>query len=148
MGRETMASLYVVVLGDPKVGKSSFVGMHTDGEPSETKAYHVCYNSTVGEAHFVLVDIAEVSDYSDHAAIIMFDHKNASSIANVHTWVKSLPPGTPFIIVGNKSELGRSKVKIDFPYLDISAKTNYNFDAPLLWLFRQTKKDYAIEFTE
>jgi len=61
------------------------------------------------------------------------------------------------VLVGNKVDAKDRKVKskmVNFhrkknmPYFEISAKSNYNFDKPFLWLTRKMFGDSTVEFTK
>ena len=63
----------------------------------------------------------------------------------------------PIVLVGNKVDVKERKVKaktINFhrrknlAYYDISAKSNYNFEKPVLWLARKLTGDNHLVFTE
>ncbi len=63
----------------------------------------------------------------------------------------------PIVLVGNKVDVKERKVKaktINFhrrknlAYYDISAKSNYNFEKPFLWLARKLTGDNHLVFTE
>lgn len=79
----------------------------------------------------------------------MFDVYNRITYKNVAKWYQQLTrvcEGIPIVLVGNKVDVPDRKVKarqILFPrkhglqYYDISAKTNYQFDKPLIWILRK-----------
>ena len=84
-----------------------------------------------------------------HCAIIMFDLTSRISYKNVPVWYRDLVrvcENIPIVLVGNKADIKNRKVKarnINFhrrknlAYYDISAKSNYNFEKPFLWLARK-----------
>lgn len=93
-----------------------------------------------------------------HAAIIMFDVTSRLSYKAVKHWYKDIQkkcPGIPVVICGNKADCKDRKVKpkdITYPqehnlqfYL-ISAKSNYNFEKPFLYLLRQLEDDEELRF--
>ena len=79
----------------------------------------------------------------------MFDVYNRITYKNVAKWYQQLTrvcEGIPIVLVGNKVDVPDRKVKarqILFPrkhglqYYDISAKTNYQFEKPFLWILRK-----------
>lgn len=79
----------------------------------------------------------------------MFDVTARITYKNVPNWHKDLTrvcEGIPIVLVGNKVDVQDRKVKpkmIQFhrkknlQYYDISAKSNYNFEKPFLWLARK-----------
>lgn len=87
-----------------------------------------------------------------HCAIIMFDLTSRISYKNVPVWYRDLVrvcENIPIVLVGNKADIKNRKVKarnINFhrrknlAYYDISAKSNYNFEKPFLWIARKLAK--------
>ena len=92
--------------------------------------------------------------------IIMFDVTSRTSYKNVPNWHRDLTrvcDNIPIVLVGNKVDVKERKVKaktINFhrrknlAYYDISAKSNYNFEKPFLWLARKLTGDNHLVFTE
>lgn len=63
----------------------------------------------------------------------------------------------PIVLCGNKVEVKDRKVKAkqitfhrkkNLQYYEISAKVNYNFEKPFLWLTRKVAGNNSIEFVE
>merc|ERR1712226_1671608 len=63
----------------------------------------------------------------------------------------------PIVLVGNKVDVKERKVKAkqitfhrkkNLQYYDISAKSNYNFEKPFLWLARKLVGDPNLTFVE
>ncbi|KAH7118144.1 small ras GTP-binding nuclear protein, partial [Dactylonectria estremocensis] len=81
--------------------------------------------------------------------IIMFDVTSRITYKNVPNWHRDLVrvcENIPIVLCGNKVDVTKRKVKaktITFhrkkhlQYYDISAKSNYNFEKPFLWLARK-----------
>lgn len=90
--------------------------------------------------------------YQTQAAIIMFDVTNRVTYRNVPSWHRDIMrvcDNIPVVLCGNKCDSKDRQVKnkqITFhkkknlQYYDISARTNYNFEKPFLWLARQLLK--------
>jgi GTP-binding nuclear protein Ran len=90
----------------------------------------------------------------------MFDVTSRISYKNVPNWHRDLVrvcENIPIVLVGNKVDVKDRKVKakqINFhrkknlPYYDISAKSNYNFEKPFLYLARKLTMDPKLEFAE
>lgn len=88
-----------------------------------------------------------------HAAIIMFDVTSSDSYKSVPFWynsVREVCPNIPIVLCGNKVDCKGRKVKrpdIKFHhtkkirYYDISAKSNFNFYKPFLYLSRKLMDD-------
>jgi len=91
-------------------------------------------------------------------AIIMFDVTSRITYKNVPTWHKDLVrvcENIPIVLCGNKVDIKDRKVKAkaitfhrkkNLQYYDISAKSNYNFEKPFLWLARKLAGDSSLEF--
>ena len=81
----------------------------------------------------------------------MFDVTSRITYKNVPNWHKDLvrvccDPPIPIVLCGNKVDVKDRKVKIkqitfhrkkNLQYYDVSAKSNYNFEKPFLWLAKQ-----------
>jgi GTP-binding nuclear protein Ran len=97
---------------------------------------------------------------SAQAAIIMFDVTSRTTYKDVPNWHRDLVrvcEGIPIVLCGNKVDIKDRKVKpkqITFhrkknlQYYDISAKSNYNFEKPFLWLARKLVGDPNLTFVE
>lgn len=82
-------------------------------------------------------------------AIIMFDVTSRITYKNVPNWHRDLfrvCENIPIVLCGNKVEVKDRKVKAkqitfhrkkNLQYFDISAKSNYQFEKPFLWLARK-----------
>jgi GTP-binding nuclear protein Ran len=104
--------------------------------------------------------------------IIMFDVTSRITYKNVPNWhrTRSLQriktnmntgdlvrvcEGIPIVLCGNKVDVKDRKVKAktitfhrkkNLQYFDISAKSNYNFEKPFLWLARKLAGNQSLEF--
>merc|ERR1712174_143493 len=93
-------------------------------------------------------------------AIIMFDVTSRVTYKNVPNWHRDLVrvcENIPIVIVGNKVDIKDRKVKAkaitfhrkkNLQYYDISAKSNYNFEKPFLYLARKLTGEGELEFVE
>jgi GTP-binding nuclear protein Ran len=93
-------------------------------------------------------------------AIIMFDVTSRITYKNVPNWHRDLTrvcENIPIVLTGNKVEIKDRKVKAkqitfhrkkNLQYYDISAKSNYNFEKPFLWLARKLSGDNQLNFVE
>ena len=93
-------------------------------------------------------------------AIIMFDVTSRITYKNVPNWHRDLVrvcETIPIVLVGNKVDVKERKVKAkqitfhrkkNLQYYDISAKSNYNFEKPFLWLARKLVGDPNLAFVE
>lgn len=92
------------------------------------------------------------------AAIIMFDVTSRVTYKNVPNWHRDLVrvcDNIPIVLCGNKVDVKDRKVKAksivfhrkkNLQYYDISAKSNYNFEKPFLYLARKLTGDATLEF--
>uniref|UniRef100_A0AAQ6AAU2 GTP-binding nuclear protein Ran n=1 Tax=Amphiprion ocellaris TaxID=80972 RepID=A0AAQ6AAU2_AMPOC len=95
---------------------------------------------------------------SQPCAIIMFDVTSRVTYKNVPNWHRDLVrvcENIPIVLCGNKVDIKDRKVKAksivfhrkkNLQYYDISAKSNYNFEKPFLWLARKLIGDPNLEF--
>ncbi|KAL6091155.1 hypothetical protein STEG23_029132 [Scotinomys teguina] len=91
-------------------------------------------------------------------AIIMFDVTSRVTYKNAPNWHRDLVrecENIPIVLCGNKVDIKDRKVKAksivfhrkkNLQYYDISAKSNYNFEKPFLWLARKLTGDPNLEF--
>ena len=90
----------------------------------------------------------------------MFDVTSRSTYKSVPNWHRDLTrvcDNIPIVLVGNKVDVKDRKVRAkmitfhrrrNLQYYDISAKSNYNFEKPFLWLARKLGQDPHLTFTE
>ncbi|CAG2108010.1 unnamed protein product, partial [Medioppia subpectinata] len=90
-------------------------------------------------------------------AIVMFDVTSRVTYKNVPNWHRDLVrvcEHVPIVLCGNKVDVKDRKVKAkaivfhrkkNLQYYDISAKSNYNFEKPFLWLARKLIGDPNLE---
>jgi len=153
-----MSKVYkIVMLGDRKVGKTSYIKKLLSGEfvkeykeTNEVKMYEMYIDEILNykelNVKFNIWDcigdenIMKRKDYLYGAdgAIIMFDLTNKESYDNVEKWkelFKSICPNSPILVVANKADNKKIiKVPSDF---SISVKFCYNFDKPIIHLYEK-----------
>ena len=90
----------------------------------------------------------------------MFDVCSRVTYRNVPKWHKDLTricEDVPIVLVGNKVDVKDRKVKArqitfhrkrNLQYYDISAKSNYQYEKPFLWLLRKLTGDPNLYLTE
>ena len=90
----------------------------------------------------------------------MFDVCSRITYKNVPKWYKDITrvcDNIPIVLVGNKVDVKDRKVKarqILFPrkhgiqYYDVSAKTNYQFEKPFVWLLKKLLQDPNLQLVE
>ena len=93
-------------------------------------------------------------------AIIMFDVTSRITYKNVPNWHRDMVrvcENIPIVLVGNKVDVKERKVKAkqitfhrkkNLQYYDISAKSNYQFEKPFLWLAKKLVGDNNLSFVE
>jgi len=97
------------------------------------------------------------------SAIIMYDTTNKLTYRSVPKWHRSLTQvcgeSIPMVLVGNKVDVHDRKIDLDQitfhhdednnrAYYDISAKSNYNYERPFLYLARKLTGKSDLEFIE
>lgn len=152
----------LVLVGDGGVGKTTFVKRHLTGEFEKkyiatigVEVHPLKFNTNAGEVCFNVWDTAGQEKFGGlrdgyyikgNCAIIMFDVTSRVTYKNVPSWHKDLVrvcEGIPIVLCGNKVDIKDRKVKpkqITFhrkknlQYYEISAKSNYQFERPFLYL--------------
>lgn len=88
----------------------------------------------------------------------MFDVTSRITYKNVPNWHRDLVrvcENIPIVLCGNKVDVKERKVKAktitfhrkkNLQYYDISAKSNYNFEKPFLWLARKLVGNPQLDF--
>lgn len=155
----------LVLVGDGGTGKSTFVKRHIEG--SFERKYVATLGVEVrplrfftnhGQVVFNIWDTAGQEKFGGlrdgyyiqgECAIIMFDVTSRITYKHVPNWYRDLTrvcDNIPIVLVGNKVDIKDRKVKArqvtfhrkrNLPYYDISAKSNYNYEKPFLWLLRK-----------
>lgn len=112
-------------------------------------------NSVVSHLHFYpqshrfCIGLRDGYYIGGQCAIIMFDVTSRITYRNVPNWHKDLIrvcDNIPIVLCGNKVDVKDRKLraktityhrKTNMQYYDISARSNYNFEKPFLWLARK-----------
>ncbi|GAY50552.1 hypothetical protein WN943_000750 [Citrus x changshan-huyou] len=101
-----------------------------------------------------------ISNIHGQCAIIMFDVTARLTYKNVPTWHRDLCrvcENIPIVLCGNKVDVKNRQVKAkqvtfhrkkNLQYYEISAKSNYNFEKPFLYLARKLAGDPNLHFVE
>lgn len=162
---ESAFTFKLVLVGDGGVGKTTFVKRHLTGEFEKkyiatigVEVHPLRFNTNAGEVCFNVWDTAGQEKFGGlrdgyyikgNCAIIMFDVTSRVTYKNVPSWHKDLVrvcEGIPIVLCGNKVDIKDRKVKpkqITFhrkknlQYYEISAKSNYQFERPFLYLGRK-----------
>eukprot|EP01156_Anaeramoeba_ignava_P020430 Anaeramoba_ignava/c15638_g1_i1.p1 GENE.c15638_g1_i1~~c15638_g1_i1.p1 ORF type:complete len:219 (+),score=62.56 c15638_g1_i1:114-770(+) len=166
---ENIANYKIILVGDGGVGKTTFVKRHLSGEFRKeyiatvgvevhplvfyTTKCPICFNvwDTAGQERFG--GLRDGYYIEGDAAIIMFDVTSPETYGNVPVWYRDIVrvcENIPMVLCGNKVDVKDRKVRAkqisfhrrkNIPYFDISAKSNYNFEKPFLYLARRLLGD-------
>jgi len=165
----------LVLLGDGGVGKTTLVKRHITGEFTKryvptlgVQVSSLRFDTSRGPVVFNVWDTAGQEKFGGlrdgyyvnaDCAIVMFDVTSRITYQNVPQWVHDLRricgASLPCVLVGNKVDVKERAVKAQnityhkkqgMRYYDVSAKSNYNFEKPFLWLARQLTGDEELEF--
>jgi len=173
---QPIANFKLVIIGDGGVGKTTFVKRHISGEfqkpyiPTKgAEVSHIDFTTNRGKLRFTIWDTAGQEKFGNlrecyyidaQCAIIMFDLTSRQTYKNVPKWHKDLTKiceNIPIVLVGNKADVKDRKLKarqINFhrkrnlQYYDVSAKSNYQYEKPFIWLLRQLTGDQTLYLTE
>ncbi|CAG9333055.1 unnamed protein product [Blepharisma stoltei] len=166
----------LVLIGDGGVGKTTFVKRHLTGEYEKryiatvgVDVHPLTFYTTRGPVCFNVWDTAgqeKLSGLRDgyyiggQCGIIMFDVTSRITYKNVPKWHRDLVrvcENVPIVLVGNKVDVKDRKVKAkqityhrrhNLQYFDVSAKSNYQFEKPFLWLARRLSGDPNLMLVE
>uniref|UniRef100_A0A8C0THE0 GTP-binding nuclear protein Ran n=1 Tax=Canis lupus familiaris TaxID=9615 RepID=A0A8C0THE0_CANLF len=164
----------LVLVGDGGTGKTTFVKRHLTGEFEKkyvatlgVEVHPLVFHTNRGPIKFNVWDTAGQEKFGGlrdgyyiqaQCAIIMFDVTSRVTYKNVPNWHRDLVrvcENIPIVLCGNKVDIKDRKVKAksivfhrkkNLQYYDISAKSNYNFEKPFLWLARKLIGDPNLEF--
>jgi len=166
----------LILVGDVGVGKTTYVKRHRTGEFEKkyvatmgvevspltfsTNLGPICFNcwDTAGQEKFG--GLRDGYYIGGQAAIIMFDVTARITYKNVPVWHKDLVrvcEDIPIVLCGNKVDCRDRRVKPkdiffhrkkNLQYYDISAKSNYNFEKPFLYITRKLTGDPNCHFVE
>jgi len=173
---DAVAKFKMVLVGDGGTGKTTFVKRHLTGEFEKkyiatlgVEVHPLCFFTNFGKILFNCWDTAGQEKFGGlrdgyyiqgQCAIIMFDVTSRVTYKNVPNWHRDLIrvcENIPMVLCGNKVDVKERKVKAkaitfhrkkNLQYYDISAKSNYNFEKPFLWLCRKLCGEADLEFVE
>jgi GTP-binding nuclear protein Ran len=176
MQQAAVPTFKLVLVGDGGVGKTTFVKRHLTGEFEKkyvatlgVEVHPLEFHTNRGQLVFNVWDTAGQEKFGGlrdgyyiqgQCAIIMFDVTSRITYKNVPNWHRDLVrvcENIPIVLVGNKVDVKERKVKAkqitfhrkkNLQYYDISAKSNYNFEKPFLWLARKLVGDPNLVFVE
>ncbi|KAJ1689948.1 hypothetical protein LUZ63_014103 [Rhynchospora breviuscula] len=167
-------SFKLVIVGDGGTGKTTFVKRHLTGEFEKkyeptigVEVHPLDFFTNCGKIRFYCWDTAGQEKFGGlrdgyyihgQCAIIMFDVTSRLTYKNVPTWHRDLCrvcENIPIVLCGNKVDVKNRQVKAkqvtfhrkkNLQYYEISAKSNYNFEKPFLYLARKLAGYQHFEF--
>merc|ERR1712015_127007 len=170
-----VATFKLILCGDGGTGKTTFVKRHLTGEFEKkyiatlgVEVHPLVFYTNYGKVLFNCWDTAGQEKFGGlrdgyyiqgQCAIIMFDVTSRVTYKNVpngHRDLIRVCENIPIVLCGNKVDVKERKVKAktitfhrkkNLQYYDISAKSNYNFEKPFLWLAKKLIGDPNLEFT-
>ncbi|RDL36780.1 GTP-binding nuclear protein [Venustampulla echinocandica] len=171
---EVVHTFKLVLVGDGGTGKTTFVKRHLTGEFEKkyiatlgVEVHPLGFQTNLGKIQFDVWDTAGQEKFGGlrdgyyiggQCGIIMFDVTSRITYKNVPNWHRDLVrvcENVPIVLCGNKVDVKERKVKAktitfhrkkNLQYYDISAKSNYNFEKPFLWLGRKCVDNAGMEF--
>lgn len=174
--QDNIPTFKLVLIGDGGVGKTTFVQRHHSGHFIKTYiptkgacVTEIIFNTTHGKIRIQIWDTAGQEKFGElrecyyigsQCGIIMFDLTSRETYKNVLKWLNDLvkvAPNIPICLVGNKADVKDRKVKANqitihrkrnLQYYDVSAKSNYQFEKPFLYLLRQLVGDPNLNLVE
>ncbi|KAE9987119.1 hypothetical protein EG327_004017 [Venturia inaequalis] len=174
MADTTTPTFKLVLVGDGGTGKTTFVKRHITGEFEKkyiatlgVEVHPLGFTTNLGQIQFDVWDTAGQEKFgglrdgyyiNGQCGIIMFDVTSRITYKNVPNWHRDLVrvcENIPIVLCGNKVDVKERKVKAksitfhrkkNLQYYDISAKSNYNFEKPFLWLARKLVGNQSLDF--
>ncbi|KZZ87519.1 Ran GTPase [Ascosphaera apis ARSEF 7405] len=174
MAEQAPPTFKLVLVGDGGTGKTTFVKRHLTGEFEKkyiatlgVEVHPLKFTTNLGVIQFDVWDTAGQEKFgglrdgyyiNGQCGIIMFDVTSRITYKNVPNWHRDLVrvcENIPIVLCGNKVDVKERKVKAkaitfhrkkNLQYYDISAKSNYNFEKPFLWLARKLVGNSSLEF--
>jgi GTP-binding nuclear protein Ran len=164
----------IILVGDGGVGKTALIRRHQTGEFREdyiatmgVEVHPLEFKTSEGSVTLNIWDCAGKEEFRGlekgyytgaDGAILMFDVEEPDTYGHIPYWyknVKEMARNAPMVLCGNKVDSRNRRVKpsgIKFhkryamQYYDISARSNYNFEKPFLFLIREmmNKPDLVI----
>ncbi|KAJ8790030.1 hypothetical protein J1605_004782 [Eschrichtius robustus] len=159
---EPQVQFKLVLVGDGGTGKTTFLKRHLTGESEKkyvatlgVEVHPLVFHTSRGPIQFNVWDTARQEKFGGlrdgyyiqaQCAIITFDVTSRVTYKNVHRDLVRVCENIPIMLCGNKVGIKDRRVKAksivlhrkkNLQYYDISAKSNYSFAKPFLWLARK-----------
>lgn len=150
----------IALIGSAGVGKSTFIKKHQSRSFDPTyiatlgvDVHRLCFNTNYGTIIFEVWDCAGKEKFGgikegywigSKGCIAMFDVSSNISYKQMERWImdfRRVEQDVPLIVCGNKVDLkdrvvSQQAITKNSNYFDISAKSNYNYEKPFLFLAR------------
>nr|CAB3473559.1 unnamed protein product [Digitaria exilis] len=156
-------SFKLVIVGDGGTGKTTFVKRHLTGEFEKkyeptigVEVHPLDFHTNCGKIRFYCWDTAGQEKFGGlrdgyyihgQCGIIMFDVTSRLSYKNVPTWHRDLCRS-----MWKNRQVKAKQVtfhrKKNLENYEVSAKSNYNFEKPFLYLARKIAGDPNVHFVE
>ncbi|CAL5443193.1 unnamed protein product [Camellia sinensis] len=154
--QQPLVSKFTLWTSSQTVGKSDFIAGILLGKRNSVVLEMV----TSKRIQHDVVGSNCLMDIHGQCAVIMFDVTARLTYKNVPTWHRDLCrvcENIPIVLCGNKVDVKNRQVKAkqvtfhrkkNLQYYEISAKSNYNFEKPFLYLARKLAGDPNLHFVE
>lgn len=164
----------LVLVGDGGVGKTTLVKRHLTGEFEKkyiptlgVEVHPLRFDTNYGPMTFNVWDTAGQEKFGGlrdgyyikgQCAIMMFDVTSRITYKNIPNWYRDISrvcENVPMVLVGNKVDVKDRQIKArqiqfhrkrNLQYYDVSARSNYNFEKPFLWLSKRLTNKADLTF--
>eukprot|EP00922_Rhytidocystis_sp_ex-Travisia-forbesii_P035890 GHVS01053269.1.p1 GENE.GHVS01053269.1~~GHVS01053269.1.p1 ORF type:complete len:219 (+),score=33.48 GHVS01053269.1:277-933(+) len=164
----------LVLVGDGGVGKTTLVKRHLTGEFEKkyiptlgVEVHPLRFDTNYGPLVFNVWDTAGQEKFGGlrdgyyikgQCSIMMFDVTSRITYKNIPNWHRDIVrvcENIPIVLVGNKVDVKDRQIKArqiqfhrkrNLQYYDISARSNYNFEKPFLWLAKRLTNKPTLTF--
>lgn len=159
----SIENLTIYLAGESGVGKSAFLERHRYGTFCEVESMEnptvLSFKTNVGKLRLTIYENFLPPDIEVHGVIVMFSLLDFVSFSAIVEYVDELKRNrVPTIVCGNKIDkkdravddarirtfIGSSS---DVNYFHISAKSNYNYEKPLLYIAKKCLGIEDLKFT-
>ena len=164
----------VLLVGAPGVGKTSFLKRHTGGEflkqhtpTTGLTVERITFHTSKGKIVLHLWEVPDTFSSSlrdkcyagANAAIIMYSVTSRASYDAIEKYeqdIYQVCDTIPMVIVGNQCDAEREVIpkevtihrELELPYYEVSVKSNYNYQKPLMHILRALANDDQLSLVE
>ena len=147
------------LVGDGGVGKTSYLQRLTTGhylQPNQNNdiIYDATFNTNYGRKNISFIEMNNCNHFDCDGVIFMFDKTEMNTLNRIGRLMEDHSEYIDnFVLCGNKSDLRNKSLSPDlfnFPtipnrqYFDISVRSLYNFEKPILSLLQQIQTNNNI----